>query len=113
MNVDRSSLIQVVSLAAASSLLSELFAWLTIFRTPEYHRMMGSLENAQKRLDKKKDAPVAAVKEKQKGKDKRVAMLEKEVEVTNRDLTLFRVRSPVHSCIALACLTLASTVPHR
>lgn len=36
---------------------------------------------------------MAAVKEKQKGKDKRLAMLEKEVEITNRDLTLFKVRA--------------------
>uniref|UniRef100_A0A7S4I6A2 Calcium load-activated calcium channel n=1 Tax=Prymnesium polylepis TaxID=72548 RepID=A0A7S4I6A2_9EUKA len=86
-----------------------------IYRTPDYHRLVSSLEKANKRLDKKKlEEPVAALKSSsttssssstkatkgkdKKGKDegkqdKKLTMLEKEVDATNRDLTLFKMRA--------------------
>jgi len=117
--MDKTSLVQVVSLATASALFSEAVAWLLIFRKPEYHRLMGSLENAQKRLDKKKEMPeevkaskekVAKEKDRKKDKekdtnkskmDKRLVMLEKEVEATNRDLTIFKMRANMATAVVL------------
>ena len=111
--LDSTLCLAVFGYAAASALLSEAVSWVMIFRTPDYHRLKNSLEKANQRLDKKKlEEPLKAAttvasksnKGKDKGKDKgkeegkqdkKLTMLEKEVETTNRDLTLFKVRSAV------------------
>lgn len=107
--LDRSLCLAVLGYATASALLSEAFAWYMIYRTSDYHRLKNNLDKANKRLDKKKlEEPVAVLKsttvgtKAAKGKDKKgneskqdkkLTMLEKEVESTNRDLTLFKMKT--------------------
>ena len=108
--MDKSLCVTVVGYAAASAMLSEAHSWLMIFRKPDYHRLKNSLDKANQRLDKHKlEEPVAALKTttvstkgskgkdkkgKEEVKDKKLAMLEKDVEATTRALTVFKVRAP-------------------
>lgn len=105
-SLDRSLCLGVLWYASLSAVLSELLAWALLFRTPYYQRLTSSLDKANQRLDKMKDEPIAKggkgkeKKGKEEGKpDKKLTMLEKEVQATNRDLTLIRVSlASVRTC---------------
>lgn len=94
--IDKSGMPTIILMATMGAAVSEFIAWLLIFRTEGYARLKGSLDRANKSLEKQQGA---AALTKSKGKEKKASMLEKQVEQTNRDLNLFRMRSNLATAI--------------
>lgn len=94
--VDKTELLRLLMYASVSAVVCEFIAWLLVYRRADYEKLSTTFNRASKRLEKKKEEclaqPQAVVAKGSKPKvDKKLAMLERDYDIANRDLMIIKV----------------------
>ena len=89
---------------------SEALSWLFVYRRPEYKRLMESQKRETKRLEKLKETLEATALSKNKGRDKKLERMEKDVSVIGRDLHMMKA-CPIRRALRMCVLSCEHGVP--
>mmetsp|Transcript_6554 Transcript_6554/g.16974 ORF Transcript_6554/g.16974 Transcript_6554/m.16974 type:complete len:204 (-) Transcript_6554:333-944(-) len=92
LEMDKSSLVLIVTWALASAAICEGLAWLLVYRRDDYQRLNQQFTAASKRLERQKAETEDIPKGNKDKKDKKLVRLEKEFFYARRDAMAFRSR---------------------
>ena len=96
LGADKTELLRLLMYASVSAVVCEFIAWLLVYRRADYEKLSTTFSRASKRLEKKKEEgvaqPPAVIAKGSKPKiDKKLAMLERDYDIANRDLMIIKV----------------------
>ncbi|CAK5031953.1 unnamed protein product [Meloidogyne enterolobii] len=103
----------IIFIALFTALLGEGLTWLLVYRSEEYKRLKYSMERKTKKLEKKKetigavDQGAGAANSASKTTKRKIEREEERLKSTNRDLSMFRMKSMM--AIGFVFTTLLST----
>ncbi|CDW56922.1 DUF106 domain containing protein [Trichuris trichiura] len=98
------SSICIVFIATCTAVLGEALTYLIVYRNDRYKRLKSELERQSKRLEKKKDQTTDVA---ERANKRKIGKQEERLKETNRDLSLFKMKSMFG--IGLAFTALLST----
>ncbi|EYC23006.1 hypothetical protein Y032_0016g3070 [Ancylostoma ceylanicum] len=94
----------IIAIALCTALAGEGLTYLLVYRSEQYKRLKSEMERKTKRLEKKKQEVGEAV---DKNAKKRLERDEERLKATNRDMSMFKMKSMF--AIGLAFTALLST----
>ncbi|KAI6227038.1 Phenylalanyl-tRNA synthetase beta subunit [Aphelenchoides besseyi] len=84
-----SDCILIIAIAVFTALLGEGLTYILVYRSDEYKRLKSTMERKTKRLEKQKETVTSG----QKQQKKKIEREEERLKATNRDLSMFRMKS--------------------
>ncbi|KAF2070363.1 hypothetical protein CYY_008319 [Polysphondylium violaceum] len=98
-----SDILFIIFVSIASSLASEAFSWVLVYRTDSYKKSKQTIERLEAQIEKLKEAESSASILK-KGKDKRLERAEEALKAANKDLSFSKMKSMFAVAVSMIAL---------
>jgi calcium load-activated calcium channel len=83
----------IIGISLFSACFTEFLSWLFIYRRPDYQRVKRSIESLQSKVDKLKSEAAGANQIANKPRDKKIAHLDAQISILQRDIAMTRLKS--------------------
>eukprot|EP01006_Ploeotia_vitrea_P044668 TRINITY_DN66852_c1_g2_i1.p1 TRINITY_DN66852_c1_g2~~TRINITY_DN66852_c1_g2_i1.p1 ORF type:complete len:180 (+),score=92.02 TRINITY_DN66852_c1_g2_i1:493-1032(+) len=83
--------VTIVLVSLASAFVSEGISWFLVYRKPEYQSLKKTIDTMSKKLEKKKEEVITVAR--QKTRDKKIAQMDEQLKVKNRDMSMLRFKA--------------------